>query len=69
MTTQNIYGMTVVHPLDDAPEQKCQTNGLGQIEMTPTARISLLVLRIYLVLMTFMLIYHVAELAGIWASN
>ena len=27
----------VIHPLDDAPEQKCVSEGLGQIAMTSSA--------------------------------
>ena len=55
----------VIHPLDDAPEEKCSTEGLGQIAMTPTVCLSLKVLRGYLILMSIMLLYHVLDLAGI----
>lgn len=58
-----------MHPLDDKPEQKRQTEGLGPIAVTPALKISLLVLRGYLMLMTLMLIYHVADLAGIFAKH
>ena len=54
----------VVHPLEDAPEQKCVSEGLGQIAMTPSVRLSLKILRGYLFLMTAMLLYHVIDLAG-----
>ena len=54
----------VVHPLEDAPEQKCISEGLGQIEMTPSVRLSLKILRGYLTLMSAMLLYHVLDLAG-----
>ena len=54
----------VVHPLEDAPEQKCVSEGLGQIAMTPSVRLSLKILRGYLTLMTAMLLYHVLDLAG-----
>ena len=54
----------VVHPLKDVPEQKCSSEGLGQIAMTPSVRLSLRVLRGYLMLMTGMLLYHVLDLAG-----
>lgn len=64
-TIKNTYAMKVVHPLDDKPEQKRQTEGLGPIEMTPVVKISLMMLRVYLILMTLMLLYHVAGLAGI----
>jgi hypothetical protein len=55
----------VVHPLEDAPEQKCVSEGLGQIAMTPSVRLSLKILRGYLTLMTAMLLYHVLDLAGV----
>jgi hypothetical protein len=54
----------VIHPLDDAPEQKRETKGLGPIAMTPSVRISLIVLRAYLILMTLMLVWHVLDMAG-----
>jgi len=55
----------VVHPLEDAPEQKCVSEGLGQIAMTPSVRLSLKILRGYLTMMTAMLLYHVLDLAGV----
>ena len=55
----------VVHPLDDVAEAKCSSEGLGRIRMTRAARLSLGVLRGYLVLMTGMLVYHVLHLAGV----
>lgn len=70
-TIQNSYApenFRVIHPLDDAPEQKCSTEGLGHIAMTPGVRISLRVLRGYLILMTVMLVYHVLDLAGVTHS-
>lgn len=57
--------LRAIHPLDDEPEAKCRTEGLGRIQMTSSVKISLLVLRIYLTGMTFMLLYHVLDLAGI----
>lgn len=67
-TMQNTYTpeyFRVIHPLEDKQEEKCATEGLGPIAMTPTVRISLKVLRGYLILMTAMLIYHVLDLAGV----
>ncbi len=67
-TMHNTYEpqfLKVTHPLDDVPEQKCSSERLGRIKMTRPVRISLSVLRAYLVAMTFMLIYHVLDLAGI----
>jgi hypothetical protein len=65
---QNTYEpqyFNVIHPLDDVPEEKCTSEGLGHIAMTPAVRISLSVLRGYLILMTLMLGYHVLDLAGV----
>jgi hypothetical protein len=70
-TIQNSYTpeyLRVIHPLDDAPEQKCSTEGLGRIAMTPAVRISLKVLRGYLLMMSGMLVYHVLDLAGVFHS-
>jgi hypothetical protein len=63
--TPNMKGFRVVHPLDDIAEQKCSTEGLGKIRMTRAVRISLGVLRAYLLLMTLMLGYHVLDLSGL----
>ncbi len=68
-TMQSAYdfqGFRVIHPLEDAPEQKCATEGIGPIAMTPSVRLSLIVLRGYLILMTAMLTWHVLEMAGIF---
>ena len=56
--------LRVVHPLEDVPEQKCVSEGLGQIAMTPSVRLSLKILRGYLLVMTAMLLFHVLDLAG-----
>jgi len=62
--TPEINGFRVVHPLDDVAEQKCSSSGLGRIRMTRAVRISLGVLRAYLIVMTLMLGYHVLDLAS-----
>jgi len=54
----------VIHPLDDVQEQKIETKHLGPMKMTPAVRISLLVLRGYLVLMMLLVLFHVLDLAG-----
>jgi hypothetical protein len=71
-TIQNSYTpeyLRVIHPLDDAPEQKCSTEGLGRIAMTPAVRVSLKLLRGYLLMMSGMLAYHVLDLAGVFHST
>ena len=62
--TSQIDELRVVHPLDDVPELKCSSVGLGKIRMTRPVRFSLGVLRAYLLVMTLMLGYHVLDLAG-----
>jgi hypothetical protein len=58
-------GFRVIHPLDDVAEQKCSTEGLGKIRITRAVRVSLGILRAYLILMTLMLGYHVLDLSGL----
>jgi hypothetical protein len=53
----------VVHPLDDIPEQKLDSDHLSPMEMTLSVRWSLITLRIYLVLMIVLFMYHVVDLA------
>ena len=52
------HGLFVVHPLDDVPEIKRSSEGLGLMELTPTVRRSLLALRAYLLAMTLVLVYR-----------
>jgi hypothetical protein len=56
----------VVHPLDDRPEVKVNTETLGPMPMTRTVRLSLLSLRAYLVVMILLVSYHVLQLAGLF---
>ena len=63
--THNIDEFRVVHPLDDVHEQKRSSEGLGPIRMTRSVRVSLGVLRAYLIAMTLMLAFHVLDLAGV----
>jgi hypothetical protein len=58
----------VIHPLDDLEEQKVETKHLGPMKMTLAVRISLLVLRGYLVLMMLLVLYHVLDLAGMFST-
>jgi hypothetical protein len=54
----------VVHPLDDVPEQKVDTEHLGPMQMTRAVKICLFALRGYLLLMSGLLVFRVAQLAG-----
>jgi hypothetical protein len=59
----------VIHPLDDVPEVKVDTENLGPMAMTMSVRISLLSLRAYLVLMMILVFYHVLGLAGLFGHH
>lgn len=59
----------VVHPLDDQPEEKVDTSALGPMSMTPSVKYSLMALRGYLVLMVLLVIYHCADLAGVFGKH
>jgi hypothetical protein len=62
MTTRKNH-FVVIHPLDDVPETKVDTEGLGPMAMTRSVRLSLLSLRAYLILMVLLVVYHVVMLA------
>jgi hypothetical protein len=55
----------VIHPLDDVPEEKVDTESLGPMPMTWSVRISLVSLRAYLVSMMLLVLYHALNLAGL----
>jgi len=55
----------VVHPLDEAPEEKRCAESLGQIHMSPAVRASLYTLRGYLILIMVFAVYRVLELADL----
>jgi hypothetical protein len=56
---------TIVHPLDDVPEEKVDTEHLGPMRMTGTVRVCLFALRGYLLLMCGLLGFRVLQLAGV----
>jgi hypothetical protein len=59
---------SVVHPLDDQPEEKVDTEHLGPMQMTKTVRLCLFALRGYLVVMFGLLGYRVLQLEGLIRS-
>jgi hypothetical protein len=59
----------VVHPLDDVREEKVDTASLGRMSMTTSAKISLMALRGYLVVMMLLVLYHVIDLSGAFAQS
>jgi hypothetical protein len=58
----------LIHPLDDAPEEKVDTEHLGPMQMTKTVKVCLFALRGYLLLMFGLLGFRVLQLAGILRS-
>jgi hypothetical protein len=60
------HHFVVIHPLDDAPEEKIDIESLGPMPMTMSVRLSLLSLRAYLVLMMVLVLYHVLDLAKVF---
>jgi hypothetical protein len=54
----------VIHPLDDISEQKIESDHLPPMEMTRSVRWSLISLRVYLIVMIALFMYHVIDLAG-----
>lgn len=63
------HAFVVVHPLDDRPEQKVDTSTLGPMPMTTSVKLSLMVLRGYLILMMGLVLYHVMDLAGAFGAR
>ncbi|MBW4040131.1 MAG: hypothetical protein HIU91_14955 [Acidobacteria bacterium] len=59
----------VIHPLDDIQEQKCSSEGLGLMELTPTVRYSLMALRVYLIAMTLIILYRTLTLAHVFTHH
>ncbi len=54
----------VIHPLYDEPEEKRDPEALGPLHLSKGERLSLYVLRGYLVLMLGLAAYRVAAMAG-----
>ena len=53
---------SIVHPLDDLPEEKLYHSGLGRMTLTPAVRLSLFALRGYLGLMVLPVAWRVIGL-------
>lgn len=59
------HSYRVIHPLYDEPEEKRSAEELGQMTMTPAVKLSLLVLRGYLIVMGLLVLYRLLALAGV----
>lgn len=55
----------VIHPLDDQVEEKRSAENLGPIKMSRSVRISLFVLRAYLLSMIGLVLYRVLEVTAL----
>ncbi|MDR3670884.1 MAG: hypothetical protein P4L36_08570 [Holophaga sp.] len=55
-------GYVVIHPLNDAPEAKCDLDHLGPIKLSPVCRMALVAVRCYLVAIMLMGGYRVLTL-------
>lgn len=53
----------VVHPLDDVAEVKCSVDGLGNMKMSRSVKLSLYALRGYLISMGLLVAYRLVTLA------
>ncbi len=71
MATSSIEPMRyyVVHPLDDAPEEKCSPEGLGVMCMSKSVRASLIVLRAYLLMIVSLALYRLLDLIGLFGHH
>ncbi len=69
IATQPEATLYVIHPLDDIHEQKCTSEGLGLMHLTPAARISLAALRVYLIAMTCIILYRTLTLAHVFTHH
>jgi hypothetical protein len=61
VTNYDHGAFTVVHPLDDQPEQKCSDESLAPMKMSGSVRTSLFVLRGYLIAMVGLVAYRLLE--------
>ncbi|HEY7338695.1 MAG TPA: hypothetical protein VH639_27650 [Bryobacteraceae bacterium] len=65
VTNEEPTVFTVVHPLDDQPEEKIDTEHLPPMQMTKTVRVCLFAPRGYLLLIFGLLIFRVLQLAEV----
>ena len=69
LATQHDPNLYVIHPLDDVHEQKCTSEGIGLMELTPTVRFSLTALRVYLIAMTLVILYRTLSLTHLFPHH
>ena len=54
-----VQSFRVIHPLQDTIEKKCSSQGLGPMAITRPVRVSLMLLRGYLIAMTLLLGFYI----------
>jgi len=59
----------VIHPLFDEPEQKMSGVDLGRMPMSKPVRVSLTLLRCYIILMFVLLGFHLLQQAGVFGKH
>lgn len=59
------HPLTVVHPLDDAPEEKLFRPDLGRMPLTRPIKFALLLLQAHLALMLGLIGWRLLSLAGV----
>ena len=69
MTKAHTHNLRVIHPLDDIAEEKRSPEGLGEMPMSGSVKLSLYALRGYLVLIGLMVGYRVLTLAGVFGHH
>jgi hypothetical protein len=57
---------SVVHPLFDKKEKKCDVEGLGRMKMSACVKYALLSLRVYLILMAGLVVYRGLHELGVF---
>ena len=63
--TKDLSGYKVIHPLNDVAEEKCSDEHLGTIQMSRSVKISLFVLRAYLIGIVGLAIYRFLAVSGL----
>ena len=63
--TKDLNGYEVIHPLNDVAEEKCSDEHLGTIQMSRSVKISLFVLRAYLIGIVALAIYRFLAMSAL----
>ena len=69
LDVKNTHCYEVIHPLDDVKEEKCSLEGLGQMHMSRSVKLSLYTLRGYLLLMGLLVGYRLVVLSNVFGHH